>query len=300
MSFFSELFGGIASSVRTVVHVAADVAATAATVIRYKYQEIKARYADIDIEARKNNRFDELKRVNDEIIELERWVTNRELSSTDRERLDYLCRRRRELRDFIENSKEFLAAEDISLRQDEYAHKEVNFESPNELTRLGGQVMLGKLCPSCQRPQVIRWQNSVREPSISDLFWGCTGLFIRDSNGPAACRRTQPFSQHDREIFANVARPGLELPTNRLNGIVLRPETSQLIKNKLSDSVNEATENYLCPIHHEPMQLRTKTSAVDLLDLYFLKCKRCEQSVKIKSATQLDAVLQSYDQRGLF
>jgi hypothetical protein len=300
MSFFSELFGGIASSVRTVVHVAADVAATAATVIRYKYQEIKARYADIDIEARKNNRFDELKRVNDEIIELERWVTNRELSSTDRERLDYLCRRRRELRDFIENSKEFLAAEDISLRQDEYAHKEVNFESPNELTRLGGQVMLGKLCPSCQRPQVIRWQNSVREPSISDLFWGCTGLFIRDSNGNAACRRTQPFSQHDREIFANVARPGLELPTNRLNGIVLRPETSQLIKNKLSDSVNEATENYLCPIHHEPMQLRTKTSAVDLLDLYFLKCKRCEQTVKIKSATQLDAVLQSYDQRGLF
>jgi hypothetical protein len=301
MRFFSDLFDGIASSVRTVVHVAADVASTAATVIKHKYLAIKTKYAAIDIEFRKQGRFDELKQVNDEIIDIEaKWKRDQSLSAFDHARLNELCLRRTRLRGKIEAAKEIIAAKDIAENTEEYAYKEVEEENPNELTRLGGQVMLGKLCPACQRPQVIRWKNSVREPTISDLFWGCTGLFVKDENGSSVCRKTQPFSRHDREIFANIARPGLELPTQRLNNIVLRPETSQLIKNKLSDAVSASSENYLCPVHHEPLQLRTKSDAADLLDLYYLKCRRCDQTVKVKSATQLDALLQSYDQNGLF
>lgn len=301
MGFFSDLFGGIASSIRTVVHVVTDVAGTAAKVIKHKYQTLKEKYAALDIPALKKSRFDELKRVNDELIELEKKrKRDRSLCTSDEERLDTLSQRRRTLREKIENAKEVLAAEDIALHEDEYALKDVESDKPNELTRLGGQVMLGKLCPSCQRPQVIRWKTRIREPNISDLFWGCTGLFIKDATGNSVCRSTQPFSQHDRRIFANLARPGLELPTQSLNSIILKPETSQLIKNKLADSVREVNENYLCPVHHEPMELRTKTSAADLLDLYYLRCRRCDQTIKIKSATQLDAVMQSYDQKGLF
>jgi len=301
MGFFSELFGGIASSIRTVVHVVADVASTATTVIKHKYRQLKEKYANLNIDQLKRTRFDRLKEVNDEIIDYERKLRkDGRLSEDDLERLKELTTERTDLRTRIENSKEFLAAEDIVENESEYKLSDVDFSSPNELTRLGGQVMLGKLCPACQRPQVIRWKNDVREPTVDDLFWGCTGLFVKDSQGHAVCRKTQRFSAHDKKIFANVARPGMELQSNRLNNIVLRPETTQLIKNKLSDSVNEATENYLCPVHHEPMTLRTKSSATDLLDLYYLQCQRCSQMVKIKSATQLDAVLQSYDQKGLF
>jgi hypothetical protein len=301
MGFFSDLFGGIASSLRTVVHVVADVAATASTVIKHKYRQLKEKYADLNIDQVKRSRFDRLKAVNDEIIEYEKKLgADGRLSDADLERLESLTIERSDLRGRIENAKEFLAAEDIAENEDEYKLSDVDSSSPNELTRLGGQVMLGKLCPACKRPQVIRWRNDVREPTVDDLFWGCTGLFVKDSQGQAVCRKTQRFSDHDKKIFANVARPGMELRSERLNSIVLRPETSQLIQNKLSDSVNEASENYLCPVHHEPMKLRTKTSAVDLLDLYYLQCTRCNQMVKIKSATQLDAVLQSYDQKGLF
>jgi len=301
MGFFSDLFGGIASSIRTVVHVVADVTSTATTVIKHKYRKLKEKYANLNIDQIKKTRFDRLKDVNDEIIEYENKLrTDGRLSDPDLERLEKLTAERSDLRNRIENSKEFLAAEDIVDNEDEYQLSDVDSSSPNELTRLGGQVMLGKLCPACKRPQVIRWRNDVREPTIDDLFWGCTGLFVKNSQGHAVCKATQRFNDHDKKIFANVARPGMEIRSDRLNGIVLRPETSQLIKTKLSDSVNEATENYLCPVHHEPMKLRTKSSAVDLLDLYYLQCSRCNQMVKIKSATQLDAVLESYDQKGLF
>jgi hypothetical protein len=301
MGFFSDLFGGVASSLRTVVHVVADVASTATTVIKHKYRQIKEKYAHLNIDQIKRTRFDQLKEVNDEIIEYEKKLrTDGRLSEADLERLERLTAKRSDLRSRIENSKEFLAAEDIVENEDEYKLSDVDSTSPNELTRLGGQVMLGKLCPACNRPQVIRWKHVVRNPTVNDLFWGCTGLFVKDSQGNAICSKTQQFSDHDKKIFANVARPGMELKSDRLNSIILRPETSQLIKNKLSDSINETSENYLCPVHHEPMKLRTKSSAADLLDLYYLQCTRCNQRVKIKSATQLDAVLQSYDQKGLF
>ena len=69
MGFFSDLFGGIASSIRTVVHVVADVASTATTVIRHKYRKLKEKYANLNIDQIKKTRFDRLKDVNDEIIE---------------------------------------------------------------------------------------------------------------------------------------------------------------------------------------------------------------------------------------
>lgn len=301
MGFFSSLFEGIASSIKTVVHVVADVATTAASVIKHKYKQVKEKYAHLNIEELKKTRFDQLKHVNDQIIEYERKRRiDGDLAQSDLDVLNGLLQRREILRSKIENAKEVIAAEDIVANEDEYSLKEVDFVQPNELTRLGGQVMLGKLCPNCRRPQVIRWKNSVREPTVEDLFWGCTGLFIKDVNGEPVCQKTQRFSNHDRKIFGNLSRPGMELPTQRLHSIVLRPETSQLIRNKLSDCVHESNENYLCPVHHEPMELKTKTSALDLLDLYYLKCKRCSQMIKIKSATQLDAVLHSYDQKGLF
>lgn len=301
MGFFSELFNGIASSIRTVVHVATDVAATAATVIKTKYRLVKEKYANLNIERLKQTRFDELKSVNDEIIEIERKSRrDGRLTEDDSQRLEELIGKRSKLRERIENAKEVLAAEDIIDHESDYAHKSVDPENPNELVRLGGQVMLNKPCPFCSRPQAIRWPTNVREPTVNDLFWACTGYFIFSSNGERACQYKHTLGLHDREIFANIARPGLELPANRLNNIILKPEVSQLIKNKLSDSVREASENYLCPVHHEPMELRTKNAATDLLDLYYLKCRRCDQIVKVKSACQLDAVLQSYDQKGLF
>ena len=164
---------------------------------------------------------------------------------------------------------------------------------------------MGKLCPVCdrqgiKRPMSIRWATDIREPGLTDLFWGCTGFFFKSASGNPSCKYSEKFSARDMTLFGQLDRPGMELPTQRLNKLVLIPETSQHIKKKLAGALNEVTDSYLCPVHHEKMTLKTKADAVDILDLYYLRCTRCDQMVKIKSATQLDAVLEAFNGHGLF
>jgi hypothetical protein len=306
MGLFSELLGAAASAIRTIIDVAADVASTAIRVVRAEYGKLKEKYRDIDIDQRKKDRFDQLKTVNDEILEIERAARrDGSLKKNDQDRLEHLHQLRQKLRGNIEAAKEFEVAKDIAEHGEEYGKKSVDPQNPNELTRLGGQVVMGKLCPVCdrqgiKRPMSIRWATDIREPGLTDLFWGCTGFFFKTASGNSSCKHSEKFSARDMTLFGQLDRPGMELPTKRLNNLVLIPETSQHIKKKLASALNEATDSYLCPVHHEKMTLKTKADAVDILDLYYLHCARCDQMVKIKSATQLDAVLEAFNGQGLF
>lgn len=301
MGIFSEIFNAVASGIKTVVHVAADVTSTFANVVTTKYREIKRKYASYNISELKKTRFDELVNINDEIIEFERKLKiDGQLNSSENNRLSSLLERRNILRNKIEAAKEVEAAEEISDGKGEFQTLDENTNSPNHLIKLGGQVMLNKLCPACQRPQTIRWRSTVLNPTINDLFWGCSGYFVKDHSGQRACTATQRLSEEDKKIFTDISRPGLELSTERLHDIILRPRESQIIKNKMSDAIGQNSENYLCPIHHEKMQLKQKSNPLNILDLYYLKCPRCDQTVKIHSAPQLDAILQIFDQGGLF
>jgi hypothetical protein len=301
MGLFADLLGAAAAAVRTVIDIAADVASTAVRVVRTEYTKLKEKYRNIDVEQRKKERFEQLKGVNDEIIDLERkHRRDGRLNEDDQERLESLNRLRRELRRRVEAAKEFEVAGDIVDNSDSYAAKVVDHDSPNELTRLGGQVVMGKQCAKCHRPMAIRWPTNIRDPAITDLFWGCTGFFFKDQNDRPACKHTQRFSDQDIRLFGRIERPGMELPAERLTKMVLTPPTSEHVKGRLRQAIGEVTENYLCPVHHERMVLKTKAQATDILDLYYLRCSRCDQMVKIKSATQLDAVLESYSGNGLF
>jgi hypothetical protein len=301
MGFFGNVLGAAAAAVQTVIRVTADVASTAARIVRVEYKRLRERYRNIDVPELKDQRLKEINQINEEIIELERKQRyDGRLNEYEQQRLNELCRQRDELRTRVDNAKEFETAGRIAENEDQFAAKVVDSENPNEITRLGGQVIMGKLCERCQRPMSIRWRTDVRNPGINDLFWSCTGFFIRSDNGTSACRCTIPFSIHDREIFGNVSLPGMELPTERLTEIVLNPATSQRIKGRLRYAVHEATDDYLCPVHHEKMQLKEKRSPEDILDLYYLSCPRCDQTFKIKSPTQLDALLESFLGKGLF
>ncbi|MHB9102170.1 MAG: hypothetical protein ACYC2E_11715 [Sulfuricella sp.] len=303
---FSELLGAAASALRTVIGVAANVASTAIRVVQIEYGKLQKKYQGINIDQLKKDRFDQLKEANDEIIDLERAVRQgKSLRPDDQERLDHLYQKRQKLRGKIEAAKEFEVAKDIAENGSEYGEKLVDKQNPNELTRLGGQVVMGKLCQICknqgiERPMAIRWATDIREPVITDLFWGCTGFFFKTANGDPSCKYTEKFSNRDINLFGQLDRPGMELPAAKLNDIVLKPATSKHIEGKLASAVNEATENYLCPVHNEKMTLKTKENAQDILDLYYLRCARCNQMVKIKSATQLDAVLEAFNGQGLF
>lgn len=298
MGLFAELLGAAAAGVRIVIDITADVASTAIRVVRVEYAKLKERYRNINIGRLKKERFEQLKDINDEIIELEhKQQRDGRLKEHDQQRLRELSDLRRELRGRIDAAKEFELVGDIADRGDTYGTKVVDPDNPNELTRLGGQVVMGKLC-KCQRPMAIRWPTKIRDPVITDLYWGCTGYFLWDQNSRRVCERRENFSNEDMRLFGQITGSGMELPAERLNTIVLA--SAEHVKGRLRGAINQVTEDYLCPVHHERMALKTKARATDLLDLYYLRCTRCDQMVKIKSATQLDAVLESFSGQGLF
>lgn len=239
MGLFADLLGAAAAAVRTVIDVAADVASIAIRVVRLEYGKLKERYPPIDVEEWKTKRFDQLKRINDEIIALERKQRRDGcLSDDDQHDLNALHAQRRELRGRIDAAKEFEVAGDIADHGDAYSVKVVDPNNPNELTRLGGQVVLGKLCARCQRPMAIRWPTRVRDPVITDLFWGCTGFFFKDQNDHPSCEHLEEFSKRHMRLFGQTARPGMELSAERLNQIVSTPATSQHVKGRLRDAIN--------------------------------------------------------------
>jgi hypothetical protein len=246
VGFFADIFDTAASAVKTVINIAADVASTAKKAISHEYKKFKEKYKNVDIDGRKKKRFEQLKEVNDEIMELERkWRFDGHLSATEQQRLDVLFEKKCELRQRIDAAKEYQTAADMAENSGDYDINLVDPDNPNELTRLGGQVVMGKLCMNCNRPMTIRWRTDIRNPVVGDLFWGCTGFFLRLENNQPACKRTMKFSQEDMRLFGHIGNPGMELPAENLNKIILKPDTSTHIKGKLKEAVNEATEDYL-------------------------------------------------------
>ena len=296
LGIFKDFVNSAVAACKTIVNVVHDVSSTLTKVVRVKFRELKKKYSDIDIQKEKENRFDELKNINDQIIDLERkYARDGKLTENDMYKLHELQIKREKLKNKVDNAKEYEAAQDIDENEDKYEKKKVDEENPNELIRLGGQMFLNKKCKYCQSPMSIRWKTSIKSPTLNDLFWGCSSFFME--NKKVKCP-PEKLSKQDKEIFSNFNREGFDLSSEKLNRIVLSSE--QFIKKRLQYSINDVTDNYLCPIHHERMQLKQKKNAEDILDLHFLKCPRCDQMVKIKTPAQLDSILTDFTDKGLF
>lgn len=300
MGFFSGLFELVRTVAQVAVSVAVDTASAFVRSVESKFSEIQAEYGHIDVAEKKRERFRELEGTNDAIHELQtKKSRDGRLSSLEEERLGKLLAWRSSLREKVDRAREYEQVEDISKNSSEYESQIVDRSSPNALTRLAGQAMLGKPCFRCGSPMALRWATEKLNPTCEDLFWGCTGFFVKNERNQPMCRNTERLSRHDREVFA-VVRPGMELPQENLNRIVEAPASKRTIQKKLNNHILRGGENYLCPVHHLPMQLREKRNAGCLLDTYYLRCSKCEQTVKIKSAVQLDEIMSQMGEGGLF
>ena len=300
MGLLDDIFGVVRAVARTVVDMAVEVTAHFVVEVQHRYRQLQAKYAECDVETLKQQRFSELQGVNDELQELQsRQHRDGKLNGEDRERLDVLLARRSVLRGKVDAAREFQQAQDIAEHGDDYQNRVVDPNNPNDLTRIAGQAILGKPCRRCGLPLALRWPTKVVNPTVADLFWGCTGYFVPDARGQRKCNGTEKLTQHDRRIFA-VIRPGMELPQQNLHRIIENPAASAVIKKKLGNHLGQPGENYLCPTHHERMQLQEKRNPESVLDAFYLQCARCDQTVKIKSAAQLDEVMSQMGEGPLF
>lgn len=107
-------------------------------------------------------------------------------------------------------------------------------------------------------------------------------------------------------LFTNTDREEFTISASELTSIVRPPQSRQMIRRRMDEVVNVANSTYYCPIHHEPMILKAKKDAHTIRDMYFYGCPRwrpsgpsCNQIVKLKSAAQVSAALETMSGKGI-
>ena len=163
LGIFKDFVNSAVAACKTIVNVVHEVSSTITKVVRVNFRKLQKKYSDIDIQKEKENRFDDLKNINDQIIDLEKkYARDGKLSENDTYKLNELQLQREKLRNKVDNAKEYEAAQDIDENEEKYDKKKVDEENPNELIRLGGQMFLNKKCKYCQSPMSIRWKTTIK------------------------------------------------------------------------------------------------------------------------------------------
>jgi len=298
-----------------VVPVAQDVAKTVTTMIKAEYKKIRAKYESIDFELRKNERFNDIGKINNDIAEYERKRRkDGKLNVYDSADLDALKKRRDELSERVGAIQEVLAAKEMSEDSDSFENIIISNGNTHILQFHVGQTVFGKSCRTCQRPMILQWdrKKGINALAMKDFFWGCTGWYEKNENNEPnshACKSTEPFRRNDMSLFTRADRPELiEFSDIEFSDFAKKAGPLRSITSKLKGIVDEPNETYTCPVHKEPMVLKehkNSNATLGLLDQYFMGCPRwnrdgtgCTQMVKLASPAQVASALERHYGKG--
>ena len=275
--------------------------AVAAHLIRAGIAEYQRAHGSVDAKRERERREREVRDINSEIMEYEskRFRDGRLNENEGRDLKElYRCRHDRTL--LLAEANGIVIADDVAKGVGAYDNVHVSDVNTHILQFHVGQTVFGKACRRCGTPMVLQWQQRLETVQMRDFFWGCAGFY------DGKCRNVEPFVQSDMTLFTNTDREEFTISTSELTSIARLPHSVQLIRRRMDGLVNIANSTYYCPVHHEPMVLRTKRDADTLRDMYFYGCPRwrpsgltCNQIVKLKSAAQLSAALETMSGRGI-
>ena len=290
-----------AVAVGTVVIGTAVAAYAAAGVIRSVLDDYQRSGRRTDAAGERARREREIRDVNSLIVELEeKRGRDGRLNEYDAHELDGLYRGRDERASLLVEANGLVIADRMSAGTGTYDNLHVTDVNTHILQFHAGQAVFGKSCSRCGMPMVLQWQQRLESVRMSDFFWGCAGFYA------GTCRNVEPFRQSDMDLFTRTDREEFTIGTAQLSLIARQPESVRTVRRRMNEIVNEPNSTYYCPIHHEPMVLRRKKGAETLRDLYFYRCPRwrptgvsCGQIVKLKSAAQLSAALETSTGRGV-
>ena len=290
-----------AVAVGTVVIGTAVAAYAAAGVIRSVLDEYRRGGRNTDAARERASREREVREVNSLIFELEeKRARDGRLNPYDAYELDGLYRNRDERAALLVGANGLVIADQMSARTGTYDNLHVTDVNTHVLQFHVGQAVFGKSCSRCGMPMVLQWRQHLESVRMADFFWGCAGFY------GGTCRNVERFGQADMDLFTRTDREEFTIDTRQLSVIARQPEAVRVVRRRMNEIVNEPNSTYYCPVHHEPMVLRRKKGAETLRDLYFYGCPRwrpagvsCGQMVKLKSAAQLSAVLETATGRGI-
>lgn len=288
-----------AVAVGTVVIGTAIAAHAAAGVIRSVLDEHSARRADSDPTQERNRRERDVEVVNAEIESYEdKRRRDGRLNEYDAHALTHLYRDREERVSLLSDANGLVMVERMTSGAETYETVHVTDDNTHVLQFHVGQSVLGKFCGRCGMPMVLQWQQRLETVQMRDFFWGCGGFY------GGTCRNVEPFRQWDMDLFTRTDREEFAVGAEQLSSIARVPQAVRVVGKRMNEIVNVANRAYYCPVHHEPMVLRRKKGAERLRDMYFYGCPRwrssgCRQIVKLKSAAQLSAALETATGHGI-
>lgn len=313
MGFFSSLVGGFFDAVKAVGKAIIEVAAPAVSyVVENAQRLVKAIWHAVEEEFRdppkdERERLEQkLAEVNEQVLRLRQTYFSRgRMTESEQREWKYLEEQRRLLTEEIASLDKVCHAEEIAASGDDYESLVITDHESHILQYHVGQSTHNKPCPSCGRPMVLQWQQAIKVAHRKDFFWGCSGFTF------GTCRHTEPMSTSDFNIFLNTKRSEFELTPEELAEFTFHKNPTRIveamrdIKSKLAQR-KQGVNEYRCPFHMEKLVLREKRNFNGLADQFFLGCPRwqpdnngCNYIVKLKSAAQLSAVLNSSGENGV-
>lgn len=309
-SFLESLAEASVLAVGTMVAVAAVVVGTvvigtavaahaAARVIRSVLDEHSARQGDRDPVEERSRRERDVSVLNTEIESFEdKRHRDGRLDEYDSHTLTDLYRDREEKVSLLLDANGLVMADRMTSGVETYETLHVTDENTHILQFHVGQSVFGKVCGRCGMPMVLQWQQQLETVRMRDFFWGCAGFYAD------TCRNVERFRRSDMDLFTRTDREEFAIGTSQFSSIARRPEAVRVVSRRMNEIVNVANSTYYCPVHHEPMVLRRKRDAERLRDMYFYGCPRwrsagCRQIVKLKSAAQLSAALETATGQGI-
>ena len=290
-----------AVAVGTVVIGTGVAAYAAAAIIRSVLEEHRSTRPDTNAVDERTRRERDVQTVNAEIAEYERKrYRDGRLNEYDSRALSGLCDDREKKKSLLVAANGLVIAEQMSSDTGTYDTVIVTDDKTHILQFHVGQAVFGKVCGRCGMPMVLQWQQHLETVRMRDFFWGCAGFYS------GTCRNVERFQQSDMDLFTRTDREEFTIPTTQLSSIARSPHAVRMVRRRMDELVNVGNSTYYCPVHHEPMVLRRKNGAETLRDMFFYGCPRwrpsgpsCNQIVKLKSAAQLSAALETATGRGI-
>lgn len=244
--------------------------------------------------------FADIKETNREIEELRKKAQqDKILREQDQERMAQLERRVDEL---YHNYEQYKHNQVLQLAQNNPQNYEDFTITPDKLHLIQyhvGETVVGKKCFICQRPMVLQFKRDKVIITMDDLFWACTGWYYDE------CQTTQNFSVMDMTLFSQNDKEEFYITNQELVTIFGNKSIQEHTTARMKRHRGERVDDYVCPIHKEPLVLRQKKVSGGALDDFFLGCSRwkpqdgCTYVLKLKSPAQLASFLYKTEQKGI-
>lgn len=270
----------------------------AAFVVRAVVKEVNATFGTT-IAIPSSNKIISVKNVNAEIEDLERkkWRDGR-LSPGDEDRYQELeAKREQEAQEYRRAKQQEIVAE-ANKNPDGFVESKLTDGKTNLLQYHLGQSTLGKPCPKCGSPMLLK--QTATGDSFRDFFWGCRNYFRRDGD-PMKCNTTLSFRPSDVSLlYKDVSE--LQCSTDDLNLIMSERVVQSSVQNRIDNHIRSEHEDVLCPVHQIPMVLLPRNdNDGTLLSMYRLDCPsfNCNQKIRLKSNAQIIALLRKKEGKGI-